>query len=220
MIFSYDEQRAVSLTERYLSSQNILPIKLRFKSNSVEKFLQTLFNQTQRIFIDNPHQHQFSSNDRLTLLHHQMPYLILFSSSLIINQSHLFNHPAFQKTIENLFGKFLFLHNDLFTLDIPVVKFSLAMICFTSFDYTMDTSHSLMDMSSIGRIEHLYADIIWRYLTSTYSNEKAVKYFIGLIETFLALIDQVVVQLADRTIFFDMVKIVINQTEQSLKNNF
>lgn len=208
----------VSLTERYLSSQNILPIKLRFKCSSVEKFLQILFNQTQRIFIDHPHWYLLSSNDRSILLRHQMPYLILLSSSLIIHRSHLFDHPAFQKTIENLFGNFLFLHNDLFTLDIPVVKFSLAMICFTSFDYPMDTSHSLMDRSSIVRIEHLYAEIIWRYLTSTYSNEKAVKYFLGLIETFLILIDRVV-QLSDRTIFFDMVKIVIDQTEQSLKNN-
>lgn len=198
------------LAERYLSSQNILPIKHRFKSSSVEYFLQTLFNQTRKIFIENPHFYRLSSHDYSIILHHQMPYLILLSSSFIINQSHLFNHPGFAKTIENLFGKFLFLHNDLFTLDIPVVKFSFAMLCFVSFDYTIDISHSWMDMSSIVRIEHLYADIIWRYLISTYSHEKAVKYFLSLIQTFLVLIDRIV-HLPDQSIFFQMVKIVIEK---------
>lgn len=220
-MLSYDQQTTLSLAERFISEQNILPLKLRFKCASVHHLLASLFAQAQSFFEKNFHFRSLCSHDRSFLLRRQMKYLILLSSSFIVQRSYLFDYPAFNKAIESLFDRVVFVANDLFSFDVPLVKLSLAMMCFSSFDYTIYEcipTHNLTDMGSVVRLQDAYAELIWRYLTYAYDDVKAVKCFSNLVRCLVSVIDDVIM-LRERKTFTDMVNVVIDQTEQSFIRN-
>ena len=214
VIVTYDEQLAFAMTERFLSEQHILPLKLRFKCASVQTYLQSLFSHSQDIFVKNHHFRLLSSHDRSILVRGQMKYLLLFSSSFIIEQTHLLDYLVFQKTIDTLFGRWIFIPNQLGSFDIPLIKFSLSMICFSSFDYTRSPSSFIHDRSSVQKCQDIYVEILWQYLIHVYTEDKARKYVLNLIECFLRAMSNVNL-LDQQDNFFDMVEIVIKQTEQS-----
>jgi hypothetical protein len=135
LIYSYDEHTVLSLAERFLSEQNILPLKLRFKCGSVQEFIGFISSKIQYLFGKNPHFRVLYSHDRSILLHRQMKYLILSSLSLIVQQSYLFDYSVFTKAIETLYGKIIFINN---SFDILFMKLSFLIICFSSYDYTID----------------------------------------------------------------------------------
>jgi len=217
LMLCYDEQSGLSLAERFISQQNILPLKLRFKCGSVNEFLSSLFAKAQLLFEKNPDFVSLHSNDRSILLHRQMKYITIISSSFIAQQSHLFDYPAFNKAIETLFGTIILSTNKLLSFDIPFLKLTLAIISFSSFDYTIYENiptENLINMKQILQIQDTYIELAWRYLIYVQDDKQAIIYFSNLIRCILAVIDNIIL-IQDKKTFTDMINIIIEQTEQS-----
>jgi hypothetical protein len=218
----YDEHTVLLLAERFLSEQNIFPLKLRFKCGPVREFLASIFTKAQLLFEKNPHFRSLYSHDRSILLHRQMKYLILLSLSFIAQQSHLVDNLGFNKAIENLFGKVILITNQLFSFDSLFMKLSFSMICFSSFDYTIYESistHNLTNVKSILQIQDLYIELAWRYFIYVYDEKKAINCFLNLIRCIVNLMNDIVVLRETKT-FMDMMNSVIEQAEQSFETNY
>lgn len=211
----YDERNGFSLTERFISEQNILPFKLRFKSRPVTEFLSTLFSQVELLFEKNHDFLSLYSHDRSILLHRQLKYVAIISSSFIAQQTHLYEYPAFYKTIETIFETSLINENKftLFSFDIPFLKLALAIISFSIFDYTIN--EPLTNIKTIIQIQHTYTELAWRYLVYTYDDKQAVIYFSNLIRCILTVNDTVIL-IRDNKNFIDMINFLVQRTEQVL----
>ncbi len=221
LMLCYDEYNSLSLAERFISQQNILPLKLRFKCRSVNEFLSLLFAKVQLLFEKNPDFISLDSNDRSILLYRQIKYITIISSSFIIQQSHLFDYQGFNKAIENLFGTVIITANKLLCFDIPFLKLSLAIICFSSFDYTIYEnipSENLINMKKILEIQDMYIELAWRYLVYVYDDKQAIIYFSNLIQ-YLLMVTNNIILIQDKNPFLDMINLVIKQTEQSFTVN-
>jgi hypothetical protein len=219
---SYDEHSGLLLSERFLFQQNILPFKLRFKCRSVNDFLSSLFAQAQLLFEKNPDFLSLNSNDRSILLHHQMKYIIIISSSFIAQQSHLFDYPAFHKAIDTLFGDIIIPTNKLLCFDIPFLKLALAIISFSSFDYATYENIStgdLINMKRILQVQDMYIELAWRYLVYVYDDKQAVIRFSNLIRYLSAIISNIILFQDKIKNFRDMINVVIERTEQSFTIN-
>ena len=214
----YDEQNVLSLAEQFIAQQNILPLKLRFKCGSVQDFLSALFGKAQSLFNQNPDFRSLHPEDRSLLLHRQMKYLIILSSSFIAQQSHLFAYPAFNKATETLFGTCVITTNKLLCFDVPFVKLALGMICFSSYDYTIDgnlpTPH-LTNIKRIVEVQDMYIELAWRYLIYVYDDKQAISYILNLSHCILRVINDVVL-MEDQKTFLEMMNIVIERTQRSL----
>jgi len=217
LMLYYDEHSSLSLAERFISQQNILPIKLRFKYRSINEFLLSIFAKVQLLFEKNPDFISLYSHDRSILLYRQMKYITIISSSFIIQQSNLFDYQGFNKGIENLFGNVVIIENKLLYFDIPFFKLSLAIICFSSFDYIIYENiptKNLINMKKILEIQNLYIELAWRYLVYVYDDKQAIIYFSNLIRCIFTAINNVIL-MQDKKAFVDMINVIIEQTEQS-----
>jgi len=213
----YDECSGVSLAERFISQQNILPLKLRFKCRSVNDFLSSIFAKAQLLFEKNPDFFSLYSHDRSILLHRQMKYIIIISLSFIVQQSHLFDYPAFNKAMETLFGTIIIIANKLLCFDIPFLKLALAIISFSSFDYTIYENiptENLTNIKTILQIQDIYIELAWRYLVYVYDDKQATICFSNLIRCILTVIGNIIL-LQDEKVFTDMMNVVVQRTEHS-----
>jgi hypothetical protein len=208
----YDEHNGVSLAERFISEQNILPLKLRFKCRLVSEFISSLFNIVQLLFEKNRDFFTLCPIDRSILQRCQMKYVAIISSSFIAQQSHLFEYPAFYKAIETIFQANLILKNKytLFSFDIPFLKLALAIITFATFDYTIH--EHLIDIKPIIKIQHSYIELAWRYLVYTYDDKQAIVSFSNLIRCILTVNDSIIL-MRDNQNFIDMIDGVVKRTE-------
>ncbi len=217
LMLYYDEHCSLSLAERFISQQNILPIKLRFKCGSINEFLLSIFAKVKLLFEKNPDFISLYSHDRSILLYRQMKYITIISSSFIVQQSNLFDYQGFNKGIENLFGNVIITENKLLYFDIPFFKLSLAIICFSSFDYIIYENiptKNLINMKKILEIQNLYIELAWRYLVYVYDDKQAIIYFSNLIRCIFTAINNIIL-IQDKKAFVDMINVVIEQTEQS-----
>ncbi len=212
LMLCYDEQNAFSLAERFIAQQNILPIKLRFKYKSVHDFLSSLFAKGQFLFENNPDFHSLDPQDRSFLIYRQMKYLTIISSLFIAQQSHLFEYPAFNEAIETFFGRIVTNTNKLFRFDIPFLKLALAIISFSSFDYTIN--ENLTNPKRILRIQDMYIELTWRYLVYVYDDKQAIICFSNFIRCISTAISDVVL-MKEKKNLTDMINVIIERTEQA-----
>lgn len=214
LILCYDEHTSLSLVERFIFQQNILPLKLRFKSTYVNELFSLIFAKTKLIFEKNFDFINLHSNDRSILLHHQMKYLIIISSSYIAQQSNLFDHPVFNETIEILSENIILSKNKFLCFDILFLKLSFGIISFSSFDYTIRPIEYLTNIERIIEIQNRYIELTWRYLIYVYDEKQAINCFLNLIQYIFVVMDKVIL-LKDKKGFVDRINNVIEQTKQS-----
>ena len=188
LIQCYDEHAGLQLVERFIIAENILPLKVRFKCASVTHLISALFGHVQRLFERNDDFRSLSSPDRSLLLRRQMKYASLLSASFHIHQTHLLDYPAFYQASELLFGSTAMAIArhlvSLVNVDAPFLKMALALICFSSWDYSGDQTAERDELRNTGlirRIQTRYIDLTWRYLLHVYDHRRAVICFADLI---------------------------------------
>jgi hypothetical protein len=214
LIHCYDEQSGISVTDRFISQQNTLPFKLRFKCGPVREFVSSVISKAQLIFEKNRDFHSLCSHDRSILLRCQMKYVAIISSSFIAQQSHLFEYPTVYETIETIFQANLMpkdKHTS-FSFDIPFLKLALAIISFSTFDYTI--YEHLIDIKTITKIQNSYIDLTWRYLIYQYNNQQAIVYFSHLIK-YIFTVSNTLILMDNQNNFTDIIDSAIERTKQS-----
>ena len=194
---------------------------MRFKLASVAEFYISLLYEAQYVFKKNSDFISLCSHDRLILFRNTMKYVASFSACFIARYTHLLDNLAFYKSSEIIYGSnTLIVSNrvtDQFIFDSTFIKVILALLAFSTFDYTYNKNIApvnLINFKAILRIQDMYTTLTWRYLIYKYGYEQAVICFSHLIRCLL-LIDDALIEAVKSKQYTDMIDSIIKKTEKT-----
>jgi hypothetical protein len=182
-----------------MHEQKVLPLKLRFKPASLKKYFLMALEATQSVYKNNQDFLSLPADDRSILLHNTMKYTGIFSVNCISNQIGLLNCDAYYHIIK------MIVHPDVaptakrvadrVDFDMIIMKLILAILSFSTINYTVYSNSPPINFSNIKQILHIqntYIELTWKYLLYKYKFELAVKCFSNLIGCMFAVHDAVV----------------------------
>ncbi len=192
----YDEDSGISIGERFMTEQNLLPLKMQFKSAPMIDFIQRTLCESQLFYRNNQDFISLSVDDRSCLLHSTLKYVASLSSNFIIHTVGLMNYPAYYTAVEmishpNVVYAAKRLANRL-DFDMIIMKLFLAILSFSTINYTIYSNISPGNLSNIKdvlRIQNTYIELLWQYLLYKYDFKRTVKCFSELIRCFFAVHD-------------------------------
>ena len=218
----YDEDSSFFLAQQFLQQQKDLPLKKRYKLASVTKFCTLVQEQPQLFFEKNYHFMSLCANDRSILLRNTKKYIGYLGLCFIMRRTGLLNNFVFRNSAEIIYGfdtiERIYRTVNRLDFDCPIFKLALALIVFSTFNYTYYHNISpvnLIDIQTILRIQNTYSDLTWRYLIHTYNYERAVMYFSNLIKCILSLND-IVVETTNLQQCNDMIDSIVKLTEEQM----
>ncbi|CAF4260715.1 unnamed protein product [Rotaria sp. Silwood2] len=221
----YDEYSGLSIGESFMRGQTSLPIKIRFKSAPVLEFIKVLLDGTQLLYKNNRDFFSLSRDDRSILLHTTIKHIGSLSSNFIYYKIHLFSYPAYYDTVGMITNPTTITATKRVAhrldFDVIVLKLLLAILCFSTFKYTVYSNTPPVNLSNIKQILHIqstYTELIWRYLVYKFNFEGAVKCFSDLIRCLFAVHDTIV-NIEEIEWFTDKVDSIVQKTEQTLTLN-
>ena len=159
----YDENSIFFLAQQFLQQQNDLPLKMCYKLSSVTKLCTLFQEQSQLFFEKNHHFMTLSTNDRSILLRNTTKYIEYLGVCFIIRHAGLLNNLTFYKSAEIFYGldtivKIYRTVNRL-DFDCTIFKLALALIVFSTFNYTYYhniTPVNLIDIQTILHIQNIW----------------------------------------------------------------
>jgi len=225
LVHCFDEHSGLSFIQDFIQEQTALPPKFRFKHSSVNAFFTSMMAKIQLVFEKIRDFLSLSLHDRRTLLRNTVEYTTGIGGAFILQQTQLFDCPAFFKSAELIFRpasvaltKHLI---DQLDSDIVFIKIIFAIIAFSISNYTsytQTTSDNLIDTKAILNIQDMYTELVWRYLLYKHNHREAVLCFSNLIRC-LFLLNDSVVEAHEEQQFTDIIHSVIQSTEQKLNLN-
>ena len=210
------------MASKFISGQNILPPKLRYKIQPVGEFVTSNMMQVQRVFERNGNYLSLPVHDRLMLLRNTVKHTGCFGATFILHDSRLLDDPSFSRTAALIFGSQVMSTIkpicNAYDSDIIFVKLILSILAFSTVSftaYTQTPSINLIDLRSILRIQDAYIELTWRYLIYKYDEEQAIKRFSNLLRC-LFNIHRTIVTVDAVQQYSNMIETVIEQTEDLL----
>jgi len=218
----YDEYSGLSMAERYMHEQNILPLKLRFKIASVINLYHMSLDKNQLLYTNNRDFLSLSPDDRSTLLHGTFEYTGALLTTFILHRVRLMEYSAYYDALAimappSIIPTIKRLGNRL-DLDTIIVKLFLAILSFSTISYTIYSNTPPVILSNIKQILHIqdtYAELIWRYLLYKYNYQQAVKCFSDLIKCIFGA-QEAIDKVHNDQWYTDIVDSTVQQTEQCL----
>ncbi|CAF1217390.1 unnamed protein product [Rotaria sordida] len=217
----YDEHSELSLGLCLMNEQNNLPLKSRFKNEALIKYFQVAMkgDKNNQDFLS------LSIDNRSTLLISTMKHTADISTNFMHYMTGLLNIPAFYVTVA------LITHPTVvptvkriverIRFDIVIIKLLLAIVCFSTINYTTYSNIPSMNLSNIKQILNIqdkYIDLLWRYLLYKYNYAQAIMYCSDLIRCLFAATE--FLYRTDFVQFFnDKINFLVQQTDQSLNLN-
>ena len=222
----YDDYAGLSIGEQYMSQQNSLPPRLRFKSASVIQLYQMTLDAGQSLYKNNRDFLSLSADDRSILLHSTSPYTGSVSSNFIVCQIRLVESPTYYDTLEMITSETIVsmmkrLLPTRMNFDVIVVKLFLAILSFSTIGcsiYSNNSSGNLSNIQEVLRIQDRYIELTWRYLLYKCDYEQAVKCFSDFISC-IFLTTEAVVEARDVEWFTNTIDSIAQKTEQTLSFN-
>jgi hypothetical protein len=222
LIHCYDEHSGLSLTEHFIDEQNALPLKFRFKSQSIVEFFRCMLSEGQLIYENNGNFLSLCSHDRSTLIRSTAKHVACIDATLVGRRYGLIDHPCFYKSSEILLGSSALTSAkrtiDLVDSDITFVKLALSILAFSTISYTVYENTipiNLTNVNSIIRVQDMYIEIAWRYLLYKYGHIQAVLCFSKLIQWIFS-INLTIVKVDRYKDLRAIMDYVVEQTEQTL----
>ncbi len=211
------------MASRYLSKQNDLVPKMRFKLASINDLFGSLLGGAQLLFEKNADFLSLCAHDRSLLLQNTMKQTAGLGVCFTLLNSRLFNDPLFYTNCEIIYGEASLLHAvraiSLLDYDIVFVKLILAILIFSTFDYTYYTTNNsthLTDVKTVLRIQDRYVELTWRYLLYRYDHHRAVICFSNLTRS-LFLLNYSIVAVVEVQQYNTMIDSLVKQTEEILR---
>ncbi|CAF1410807.1 unnamed protein product [Rotaria sordida] len=221
----HDEHSGLSTVENYMHKQNTLPVKLRFKSESMIEMIHMSYSGSELLYNKNQDFLSLSSHDRSNLLRSTMKYTTTASLNFIYYKVGLMNFQGYYDAIELIshpsimvIAKRLANHLD---FDIIVKKLFLAILSFSTMDYTFYSNNPPINLSNIKQILHIqntYIELIWRYLIYKYNDKQAIICFSNLLRC-LFIMNEGIVEAQDVQWFTNKMDSLVEQIEQNLSYN-
>ncbi|CAF3617417.1 unnamed protein product [Rotaria sp. Silwood1] len=215
----YNEHSGLAIGESFMLQQSILPINLRFQSDSLIEFFRMELDQTQLLYKNNRDFLCLSSNDRSILLHYTIKYVACISSNFIFHLIGLCNYPSFYEAVRLVTNPIVEttvkLIQSLLNFDIITMKLFLAILSFSTTTYTNTSTTTFSNTKQILDIQDRYIELTWKYLLYKYNFNQAVKYFSNLIRCVLAVNDALAK--ADEVQWFtEEIDFLVEQTKHTL----
>ncbi|CAF3126999.1 unnamed protein product [Rotaria sp. Silwood2] len=195
---------------------------MRYKLTRLSELFLSFIGRAEVFFENNPHFNSLCSHDRSILLHNTMKYVGGLGACFIIRQTGLLNDLTIFKSAEIIYGSGILANTmrviSQLNFDSTFFKLLLALVVFSTFNYTYYTNVApinLKDTTTILHIQNMYAELAWRYLIYKYDDERAVVYFSNFIRCLFSFHD-VVIEAFEMKHCKDMVKSVIEQTKKTI----
>lgn len=157
---------------------------MRFKIQSVGKFLATNLVQIQRVLERNGDYLSLAMEDRLALLRHTIRHSTTLGGAYLVYLANAADDPCFYQASEILFGAKPMAVNrtvsKFFDPDPTVMKLMLPIISFSTISYTVyrnQLAQQFRDLKQILRIQDFYVELAWRYMIYRYSYRETVRRF-------------------------------------------
>lgn len=179
------------LIEPFLQHQYNLPSKIRFKISSIEHLFHDIMIHSRESLENNIYFHSLSSNDRSILRRTTMRKSSLLRCCCIIFNSDFINDPIRygtllmifgQSTIDHLVRTIKLLHSDQIFLEIIY----MILIFTIGWEHNENLVH-LEDFRSVLNIQHIYMDLLGRYLHSKINERRIISCFSNLIRSLFLL---------------------------------
>lgn len=190
----YDEFSRESLVHRFIDEQNRLPMKMRFHSSTIHNLFIELANGCENLFMKNADFLQFSSVKRLMMMSIRMKTVSGLSLTFISSTSRLHQTSICREAIDTVFGK---KPSDScvetakqLDSDVIFVKLMISALIFSTFQYNDSIDNKTMNLNDIRtmtQIQDRYIDLAWRYMTSKYDEDRAIRSFSSLIRSLFIL---------------------------------
>ena len=221
----YDDHAGLAIGEQYMSQQNSLPHRFRFKSASILQLYQMTFDGAQSLYANNGDFRSLCANDRSILLHSTLSCTASISSNFILCKIQLMEQSAYFDAMELITSAYLVTFArrlpQRLKFDVIVMKMLLAILSFSTFRYTVYPSTSSGNLSNVQEIlciQDRYIDLTWRYLLFTYDQEQAVKCFSDFIRC-VFVVNEGIVQLENVQWFTEDIDSLTEKVEQVLSVN-
>lgn len=219
----YDDQCKIDMARNFLIQQSSVPMKIRFKVESVYELIQQLANSVRSLFERNSDFRSLPSNDQSLLLERTSKHAIGLTSTFTLGASFLYDDPGFDQTIAGIFGDQCISDGKLayrsLDSDLVIVKLSLTMLMFSTLDCTLRIQNKMNLFTNVYQIQSIqdrYAQLTWKYLIYRYDYYYAVKCFSKLIQGIFAAIRSLE-DANDVTGFQMMIDSVTEETKVHLK---
>lgn len=213
------------MASQFISEQNVLPPKLRYKIQPVSEFVTSNMIRIQRILEKNGDYLSLSPQDRSILLRNTVKYTGCFGGTFVLHHAHLLDDPSFYKSSELIFGSNVMLTikplNNTYDSDIIFIKLIHAVLSFSTINYTIYTNTPHINFTNLKLMLHIqdtYTELTWRYLVYKYSEKQAVKRFCNLLRC-LFNVHSTIITVENTQQYTNMIDTIIEQTEDLLISN-
>lgn len=222
LIHCFDEHSGSLFVQEFIKNQNMLPHELNFEYSSVKNFFTSVMGRIQFIIEKNRDFLTLSLDNRTNLLRITAEHTSSLGGMFTLRQHRLFDYPSFYKSAEMIFrpsaAAFTRRVINQLNSDETFIKLILAIISFSTINYTVYTDNqlvNLIDIKKILSIQDMYTDLTWRYLIYRYNYIEAVRHFSNLIRC-LFLVNAAIVQAHDSKQYAKIIDTIIEDTEQIL----
>lgn len=225
LVHCFDEHSGISLAKSYTVQQACLPVKTRYKCESVGELFASFMAGSQLLFEKNLDFLSLNFDDRSLLLYGKLKYIAGISACFLLYHTGLLDNPAFYATTEALFGVEAMLlgkfTTDLIDPDVVFVKLGLSILIFSTLDYIFYSNAGPTNLKNnliVFHVQSIYTEIAWRYMVYKYGHSRAVVSFSNLIRCIFSA-NKSIIRATERKNYTDMLDVVIKQTEETLSLN-
>ncbi|CAF2442851.1 unnamed protein product [Rotaria sp. Silwood2] len=222
LVHCFDENSEYGVVERFIEEQNRSPLKLRFKYSSVCEFFKLMMSKVQIAFEKNRDFFLLSQHDRAILLETTIEYTATIGGMFLLRQARLFDDVTFIKSVETIFqpSAMVFIKRviDQFDSDGTFIKLILAILAFSTINYTVYRKNILINPANIKAIlpiQDLYTGLAWQYLLYKYGHNQAVIRFSNLLRCLFS-VNEVIVEAHESQQFIDIIDFVFKETKKNL----
>jgi hypothetical protein len=222
IIHCYDERSTISAGERFIRKQNSLPIKLRFRSESVTELLISSMTVARTCLLYNNHFTSLTSHNQFVLINTSMRHVATISTAFALSRSRLLDDPAFLKPLEIVFPPNVLtlikrLTNQL-DRDDTFIKLILGVIVFSTTNYVLQRDTIPMNLTDIKQFLHIqdiYIELAWKYLIYRYDYHQAIQCFLNVIRS-IFISTESIKEASELAVYTDAIDSVVKQTEETL----
>ncbi|CAF1092616.1 unnamed protein product [Rotaria sp. Silwood1] len=225
LVHRFDENSGYAFVEHFLEEQKRLPLKLRFKQSSVQHFFISLLSKVQLVFEKNRDCLLLSQHDRTILLESTVEYTATIGGMFLLCQARLLDNLSFVKSAEMIFppSAMIFIKRaiDQFDSDVTFIKLILAILAFSTINYTVYRKNILINLTNVTAIlpiQDLYTDLAWRYLLHKYDHHQAVIRFSNLLRCLFS-VNEAIAEAHESQQFMDIIDFVLKETNTKILNS-
>ncbi|CAF1144577.1 unnamed protein product [Adineta ricciae] len=222
LLSCYDEYSGLIIGRNFMTEQNKMPARIRFKPSSIIHLFQLLLADGQLLYTKNRDFLALSTEDRSILIENTLIYTTASSVNFINSQIGIMDLSIFYEAMGVISnpGSITIMKRIASHMisDHVMMKLCLAIMSFSTLRPTFsptDSSKQFSSLNAILNIQDSYIELAWRYLIYTYKLEWTVRCFSDMIR-FLFIINEGVVQSKEVEWYHDTLDSVTQQTKDCL----